>query len=277
MKKFIINILSLSLCGVMLISGCSKSEDIDGNVGNVSIETGDTYAVISVEEFGDIKIKLFPEAAPVGVENFIELAESGYFEGKNIHRVIGDFMLQGGSLNGDGTGGTAADGGEFAVEANPKMRHFYGALCYANAAGSNTCQFYIVNNKQPQGQISEVYTEYAEYYKLQAEAYSGYLEQMEKGSAQYEYIENLVDSANATAEGAELMKETLTEEIEAKYAEVGGVPFLDGGYTVFGQTVEGFDVIDAISAVETELGSDNAQSKPVEDIIIKSVTIVTAE
>lgn len=277
MKKFIRNILSLSLCGVMLISGCSKAEDIDGNVGNVSIETGDTYAVISVEEFGDIKIKLFPEAAPVGVENFIELAESGYFEGKNIHRVIGDFMLQGGSLNGDGTGGTAADGGEFGVEANPKMRHFYGALCYANAAGSNTCQFYIVNNKQPQGQISEVYTEYSEYYKLQAEAYSGYLEQMEKGSAQYEYIEKLVDSANATAEGAELMKETLTEDIEAKYAEVGGVPFLDGGYTVFGQTVEGFDVIDAISAVETELGSDNAQSKPVEDIIIKSVTIVTAE
>lgn len=278
MKKIIKSLCALSLAGTMFLSGCSsEKKSIDGNTSDVTINSGDTYAVISVADYGDIKVKLFPDAAPVGVKNFIDLAESGYYEGKSIHRVISNFMLQGGSLNGDGTGGTSAEGGEFECEVNANMRHFYGALCYANAAGSNTCQFYIVNNKTPQADIEGIYSQNSEYYSMMIEAYSPYLEQFDKNSQEYMYFESTIKNAEKVVEGAKIMTESLTDEIIAKYAEVGGTPSLDGGYTVFGQTVEGFDVIDAISSVETELGSDGAESKPVDDIIISSVTIKTAE
>ncbi len=301
MKKIIKNISAILLCGAMLMSGCSAPvesnfaypEDYEkklpveqmtviqnegkGNVGDTELESGDYYAIVEVADFGSIKIKLYPDEAPYAVQNFIDLAQSGYFNGKNIHRVLTDFMIQGGSLNGNGTGGLSAENSDFACEINPNMRHFYGALCYANAAGRNTCQFYIVNNKEPQAMIADVYSQYGEYYNLQAEAYKEYLEQISEGSAEYDYFKGVVDSAIATSNGMTVMGSTLTDEITAKYAEIGGVPFLDGGYTVFGQTVEGFEVLDAISAVETEMGSDGAESKPVEDVIIESVTIMIAE
>ena len=127
-----------------------------GNIGDVTIQSGDIVAEFEIDGFGTIKAKLFPDIAPVGVQNFIQLAQDGYYTGKNIHRVISDFMLQGGSENGDGTGGSAAYSGEgsssdsFGVEANENARHFYGALCYANALGQNSTQFYIVNSKEAQ-------------------------------------------------------------------------------------------------------------------------------
>lgn len=301
MKKIIRNICALTFAGVLALSGCGASplksnfsypenytkiaaptefttvEKSGGNVGNVTIESGDTYAVISVKNYGDIKIKLFPEEAPYAVQNFIDLAMNGYFEGKSIHRVISDFMIQGGSLNGDGTGGNSAEGGEFACEVNGNMRHFYGALCYANAAGKNTCQFYIVNNKTPQSVNAEFYNGYAEYYATMVEAYKSNSTKYEQGSEGYVYFTSMADSYSGMIKGAELMSEKLTDEIVAKYAEVGGVPFLDGGYTVFGQTVEGFDVIDKISAAETVMGSNGSQSSPVDEIVISTVAIMKAE
>lgn len=284
MKRKLLSVSALFCTAAMLFSACSSSENPlatkgtgTGNGGDVTIESGDTYAVISVENFGDIKVKLYPDEAPVGVQNFIDLADSGYYTGKNIHRVISDFMIQGGSLNGDGTGGTSADGGEFPCEINTSMRHYYGALCYANAGGSNTCQFYIVNNKEPQTDVSNVYDQYANYYSQYAEMYTNEAKNYEDNAEYYEYLVSSGETYKNMSDGAKAMSETLTDEIKAKYAEDGGTPFLDGGYTVFGQTVEGFDVIDAISAVETEMGSDGAESKPVTDIIISSVTIHIAE
>jgi len=286
LKRRISAALTLFCAASMLLSGCNSAGDKfsvtkgngnGGNSGAVALEKGDTYAVISIEDYGDIKVKLYPDEVPYGVKNFIELANSGYYNGKNVHRVIEEFMMQGGSLNGDGTGGSAADGGEFACEINTDMRHYYGALCYANAGGSNTCQFYIVNNKESQSDISSLYSQYANYYEQYAEAYKQEAEKYDKGSEYYNAYMSSGEAYTNMARGASAMSETLTDEISAKYAEVGGVPFLDGGYTVFGQTVEGFEVIDAISKVETELGSDGAESKPVDDIIISSVAIYTVE
>ena len=149
-------LFAAGLTAAMLFAGCSENgggsintvntpADFTGNVGDVAIESGDTYAVITIQGFGSITCKLFPEAAPVGVQSFIDLADSGYYSGKEIHRVIADFMLQGGSRNGDGM--STEDDPSFAVEYNTNMRHFYGALCYANAGGINGSQFYIVNSK----------------------------------------------------------------------------------------------------------------------------------
>lgn len=301
MKKFIRNTLAYTLSGVLFLSSCSDStvegnfaypddyvrvsapaelttiESLTGNTGSVTLESGDIYAVIKIKKYGDITVKLLEDDAPYAVQNFIDLSSSGYFNDKSIHRVIDDFMLQGGSLNGDGTGGTAADGGEFKCEINGNMRHFYGALCYANAAGSNSCQFYIVNNKTPQVVNESFYEEYIATYSNLV----GQCEEMAKmygeGSEGYVYYSAMAETYTDMIKGAELMKDTLNDDIVAKYAEVGGVPFLDGGYTVFGQTIDGFDVIDEITAVEKTTGSDGAESKPVKEIIIDSVTIMIAE
>lgn len=240
-----------------------------GNTGEVTLSEGDLYALIRVKDYGDIRIKLFPEAAPYGVQNFIELAESGYFTDKSIHRIIGDFMIQGGSLNGDGTGGTAADGGEFNCEINSAMRHFYGALCYANAGGRNTCQFYIVNNKIPQTVNDDYYASMSVDYLDMANQLREYRDSFDENSYEYAYLTMKMDSCYASIDGWTFLQGKDTDgRVSAKYTEVGGVPHLDGSYTVFGQTVEGFDVIDAISSVEVD-----ENDAPLKKILISSVTI----
>ncbi|MDE7234115.1 MAG: peptidylprolyl isomerase, partial [Ruminiclostridium sp.] len=208
------------------------SNDFLGNMGEVTLNEGDLYALIRVKGYGDIRIKLFPEAAPYGVQNFIDLANSGYFTDKSIHRVISSFMLQGGSLNGDGTGGTSADGGEFYCEINPRMRHFYGALCYANAGGRNTCQFYIVNNKEPQVVDDDYYAsitaEYLDYKNLFLE----YRDNYDENSYEYAYFNMQAESVSSSIDGWDRVKGKDTDgSIAAKYAEVGGTPNLDGSYT----------------------------------------------
>ena len=74
-------------------------------------------------------------------------------------------MAQGGSANGDGTGGASAEGGSFKNEINTSLRHYYGAFCYASAMGNMSDQFYIVNNKENIDNIKELYNQYAEYYE----------------------------------------------------------------------------------------------------------------
>ena len=245
-----------------------------GNIGDVKIQSGDIVAEFEIEGFGKIKAKLFPDIAPIGVQNFVQLAQDGYFEGKNIHRVLSDFMLQGGSENGDGTGGNAAYSGEgsssdsFGVEVDNNARHFYGALCYANAMGKNSTQFYIVNSKQAQD-LDSVSADEA---KQTAELAKNYKESYSAGTMEYSYYEAVENQYRNLAD----MLENATSEIKEKYKQ-GGVYYLDGGYTVFGQVVEGFDVIDSISAVEVTENSGGEKSQPVKEIIIKSVKVYTAE
>lgn len=249
----------------------AKPKEIDGFLGNtveVTPKAGNLIATFEIEGFGTIKAVLFPEAAPIGVENFQKLAESGYFKGLTIHRVVNDFMLQGGSLNGDGTGGDAlVNDGSFGIETAQNARHFYGALCYANAQGSNSTQFYIVNNKTSQDLEDfnlDRYREIVEEGKSYIEQASamGIAEAVEYYRFQTQYYQNTVD----WVEGA-------SNEISALYKEKGGTPFLDGNYTVFGQVYEGFDVIDNISAVEVTDNGNGETSKPVETITITNVTV----
>lgn len=250
------------------------AEESVGNAGDVEIRSGDTVAEIEIEGFGTIKAKLFPDIAPVGVKNFSMLAEQGYYDGKTIHRVIEDFMFQGGSENGDGTGGDAAYSGEgssaasFGTEIDENARHIYGALCYANALGQNSTQFYIVNNKQPQeldGVDTDKLKSIASQAKAAKEAYSA-------DTAEYKYYAAMEKQYSALAEWLKQPSDALKD----KYKN-GGTPSLDGGYTVFGQVVEGFDVIDKVSAVEVTENGSGEMSKPVEDIIIKTVRVYTAK
>lgn len=269
------------LCGVMVItlSGCNKRYNVksskpavidgfDGNVVDVSPKSGDLIATFEIEGFGEIKAVLFPKAAPVGVDNFQKLCDAGYYEGLKIHRVRKNFMFQGGSLNGDGTGGDAlVNGGQFDIETAQNARHFYGALCYANAAGKNTTQFYIVNSKAPQ----TIDTSDAE---RVTNSINLRLDELTANAKEYseDYINSLLHDIQYDQNTLDF-KTYATDDVKARYQEVGGYAGLDGNYTVFGQVYEGFDVVDAISAVEVEDNGSNEPSKPVEDIIIKNVTV----
>lgn len=301
--KIITKLGCASLASILLLTGCSGSDnngngsgeyggikttstpdsfegnaaDINSDGSDVQLKSGDTYAVITIKDYGEITCKLYPEAAPEGVQNFIDLANSGYYTGKDIHRVVKDFMMQGGSANGDGI--STSDDPQFYVEYNAKMRHFYGALCYANGGGVNGRQFYIVNNKSYSPVTAETY----EYTIMQADVYIRQLEEYLKNDpgeykdayeSNLKYYQNIKTSANSSIRALE----ENTDEVTDKYKEMGGTPHLDGGYTVFGQTVEGFEIIDAISQVEVEKQSTSDEiSHPVQAIIIESITIHTAE
>lgn len=204
----------------------------DGSEVNVVMETN----------YGTIEMVLFPEQAPNAVENFVTLAEEGYYDGLTFHRVINDFMIQGGDPNGDGTGGAASpvvdeDGnGKFDDEISDQLYHFRGAICYANSGpNTNGSQFYIVQ-AGPE--------------TLEAAGYT---------------VDSLVEMG-------------YPQNVAEKYMEVGGTPSLDGGYTVFGMVTSGMEVVDEIAAVETTTtdGSDEtpATDMPVEPVVIESVTVV---
>ncbi len=186
-------------------------------------EKGDILATIKTT-MGDIKVILFPDAAPKAVENFTTHAKNGYYNGIIFHRVIPDFMIQGGDPLGRGTGGESIWGRSFEDEFSPEYHNLRGALSMANAGpNTNGSQFFIV----------------------QADSVDGrFIPQMER------------------------LPEMFTPDSVEDYKEVGGTPWLDFRHTVFGQTVEGMDVVDAIAAVERD-----SSDKPLEDVSIVSIEI----
>ena len=98
---------------------------------------------------GDIKIKLFSDKAPKTCENFTTLAREGYYDGIIFHRVINDFMIQGGDPTGTGCGGQSIWGHSFEDEFDMELRNYRGALSMANAGpNTNGSQFFIVQAKQ---------------------------------------------------------------------------------------------------------------------------------
>lgn len=171
---------------------------------------------------GQIIIQLFEQQAPKTVENFVGLAKKGYYDGTIFHRVISDFMIQGGDPNGDGTGGESIWGGNFEDEFSDELFNIRGALSMANAGpNTNGSQFFIVQNKNmPKRYIREMEP-------------AGY-----------------------------------PKEIIKRYKQ-GGTPWLDQKHTVFGQVVEGMEVVDKIAKVPRNKLND----KPKEDVMINKVTI----
>lgn len=168
------NIIRLAIIVVLcstLLAGCGA--ETDNNDSNSSfdgsyqsgyqmseITEGDTVVTIKTS-MGDIKIKLFPEKAPKAVENFVTHAKNGYYNNVIFHRVINDFMIQGGDPEGTGYGGESIWGKPFEDEFSNELRHFRGALSMANAGpNTNSSQFFIVQNKniyEPYIQIMEQY------------------------------------------------------------------------------------------------------------------------
>ena len=106
--------------------------------------------------FGDIKVQLFPKQAPKSVENFVGLAQKGYYDGIIFHRVIPDFMIQGGDPTGTGMGGESLWGKPFEDEFSQEVFNLRGALSMANAGpNTNGSQFFIVQKPQLDAGMSD--------------------------------------------------------------------------------------------------------------------------
>lgn len=129
---------------------CQYSEPVDGEI----------VAEIHVKGYGVIKVKFFETIAPKAVENFITHAKNGYYDGLTFHRVMNDFMIQGGDPKGNGTGGESIWGEDFEDEFSKHLIPVRGALCMANAgANTNGSQFFIVQTKSYQAEYVLNYRE----------------------------------------------------------------------------------------------------------------------
>lgn len=185
--------------------------------------------------FGTMKILFFPEKAPKAVENFLSLAEKGYYNNTISHRIITDFMMQAGDPTGTGTGGESIWGGKFETELPEGLYHIRGAVAMARTSEMNTngSQFYIVpGGTSPFDQVKNG-TDWELY---------GY-----SGNQIDEAVKNYLKNQCGLEEGTERYR---------LYDDFGGAYWLDGQYTVFGQVFEGLDVLDRImDAAATSSGT----------------------
>ena len=110
-------------------------------------------AIIEINKFGTIEVELNPEVAPLTVENFVKLANQGFYNGLTFHRVIKGFMIQGGCPKGNGTGGPGYSiKGEFSANGvNNPLKHTRGVISMARAMNPNSAgsQFFIMHKDAP--------------------------------------------------------------------------------------------------------------------------------
>jgi peptidyl-prolyl cis-trans isomerase B (cyclophilin B) len=123
-------------------------EDIESDQLSMP-ENGETVAELVIKDYGSIYVKFFDDVAPKAVENFITHSKEGYYNGLTFHRVMNDFMIQGGDPLGKGTGGESIWGEAFEDEFSDELHPYRGALCMANSGpNTNGSQFFIVQSKQ---------------------------------------------------------------------------------------------------------------------------------
>ena len=125
--------LSLLILGLLMASCSTKNTEAQNKMAK--------YAVIETDR-GTIKAELYTQKAPITTKNFIELADSGFYNGLKFHRVEPDFVIQGGDPKGDGTGGSSKN---IPLEISPELNHVEGALGMARSQDPNSAssQFYI--------------------------------------------------------------------------------------------------------------------------------------
>ena len=151
MKRISIILLAVVMTFSLYACGSSKSGNAsDGQQNDQENQlTGKHHVVISVKGYGDIKIELDADVAPVTVTNFVNLAKDGFYDGLTFHRIISGFMIQGGDPKGDGTGGSDTKiKGEFADNGvTNNLSHTRGAISMARSSSNNSAssQFFIVH------------------------------------------------------------------------------------------------------------------------------------
>lgn len=244
----------------------------------------DTSFIQIKTSLGDIKIRLYDET-PIHRDNFINLVKSGFYEGVSFHRVIKDFMIQTGDPS-TRTGLTreqldTLQSYRLPAEFRPSLFHKKGAVAAAREGNnvnpsmrSSGTQFYIVQGTKVSDQelistearinnlIKQSY--FAKFMHEIADSAQKKGVQLSDSELQEKVSEKMFDYLNSAGDFK------FSEEQKNVYRTIGGVPRLDGTYTVFGEVVEGLEIIDKIAAVPT-----NSSDKPLNDVKILKMKIVS--
>ncbi len=240
MKKIFIMVCFLSVViAVVMISTLMNSKSVSA-LGSYDFaemdliqleepEEGRMMAVINTSA-GTIKAVLYPDYAPNTVQNFVECAKEGFYNGKSIYAVVEEAFFLTGAYNEDGTDGYTISGKHIENECDVDLWTFRGALCsYSAKAGYGDSRFFVVNNR----------------------------------SLTEEELSQLRGFKNKDG------SQKIPEELITAFDEKGSIAHFAGCYTVFGQTIEGFDIIEKICTAEV----DEQTARPVEDIVIESIEI----
>lgn len=266
----------------MGVASCNNNYKQDNNME----EQKETVVLMKTDK-GDIKIKLYNET-PKHRDNFLKLIDDGVYEGLLFHRVIKDFMVQGGDPESkNAPKGKMLGAGDvgYTIPAEfvyPKYYHKKGALAAARQGDqvnpqkeSSGCQFYIVTGKKyseqelksmekqmNEAKVTNIFNSIArKNMSLIRE-----LQQKQDQNALYDLQEKIY--AEAVEEAKKTPDFKFTSEQIADYTTLGGTPFLDNQYTVFGEVVDGLDVIDSIQVVKTD-----RSDRPVDDVRIIEVEV----
>ena len=233
--------------------------------------------------FGDIIVRLYDET-PIHRDNFIKLAKEGYYDGTLFHRVIKDFMIQGGDPDSKGApaGKMLGVGGpDYTLEAEikPDLLHKRGALAAARQGDevnperrSSGSQFYIVwGQVYNEGQLRQ-FSKQLRMQKIQdafnalASEHRTEIMQMRRERNRVG-LQELQDRLAVEAEN-KVGKEGLTDKQLKQYSTIGGTPHLDGQYTVFGEVEEGLEIVEMIQATAT-----GRADRPIDDIEMRMTVI----
>lgn len=250
--------------------------------------TSNTVNILISTNFGDIKLELYPDKAPVTVENFLSYVKDKFYDGLIFHRVIKDFMIQGGDPDSkNAPKGKMLGAGDigYTIPAEfiyPKYFHKKGALAAARQGDqvnpqkeSSGCQFYIVTGRKysenellsmekqiNDSKVNKIFNDIA--MKNVAK-----IREMQKNNDQEGLFDLQEKIYNQAVEEAKKQPDfKFTSEQIKEYTTVGGTPFLDNQYTVFGEVIEGLNTIDSIQVVKTD-----KNDRPIEDVKILEVEI----
>ena len=279
--SFMMVVLTLISCSANNTESASESaaqpQTTNSKMTKVKLET----------TMGDIVVELYNET-PQHRDNFVKLVLEGYYDGVLFHRVIKDFMIQTGDGNSKTAGpdATLGDGDPgYTIPAEfvyPKYFHKRGALAAARTGDqvnperrSSGSQFYIVTGKIYNSEELKMMTQRMTEMKKQ----DIFRRLVNENHAQIETLQRNQDNEGLNELQNRLIQQTeaeaaqspfsLTDEQIDAYTSVGGTPHLDGQYTVFGQVIEGMDVVDKIQNAQT-----GRMDRPVSDIKIVKATIL---
>ncbi|NOY36992.1 MAG: peptidylprolyl isomerase [Chlorobi bacterium] len=252
------------------------------NCTNVKNDQG-TFVLMETT-MGNIKIRLY-DKTPQHRDNFIKLVNEGFYNGVLFHRVINDFMIQSGDPDSKTASpgvalGNGGPGYTIPAEFDTSLYHKKGALAAARTSdqvnpekSSSGSQFYIVEGKKyTDADLDNMETRINDMNK-QAIFYLFYKREREKAEATGKEVDPAAIQENAIR----LTRDSLFKYTEFHfpsshrevYKTIGGTPFLDNSYTVFGEIVEGMDVVDKISSVSTD-----ERDRPKKDVRILKMKVL---
>jgi peptidylprolyl isomerase len=241
--------------------------------------------VLIQTRFGNMKVKLYNDT-PLHRDNFLKLTREGFYNGLLFHRVIKDFMIQGGDPDSKGATPKKQLGGgdigyQIPAEINSIYFHKKGALAAARTGDninperkSSGCQFYIVqgrtyneptlNKLEEKQKIQVIQAEVNKISKIRQKEIQRLQKEEKRDSVEIVKNEIIKQAENQI----DTNKYIFSSEKRKIYSTLGGTPHLDGAYTVFGEVIEGLNIIDSIANVQTAPGD-----RPLEDVKFQIVEI----